>query len=246
MPGIMEFSQKVLVLLSGGLDSTTLLSWIVDQVNRSIVQEVQAVGFRYGQRHEDAEIESASLIADFFDVKYNIVSIPGVFWKSPLIATSQEPVPVGMDPNRGAIAQTYVPRRNTVLLSIAAAQAEQIGFTSVAYAAHKTDSAYPDCTEQFARAFNRALFLGSDPAHPMSLYAPMIAWPKSQIVKVASELHAPVSLSHSCYQGMRPACGVCDTCQIRIAAFKANGLIDPISYAIPIDWTDCWMFPGQM
>jgi 7-cyano-7-deazaguanine synthase len=139
-----------------------------------------------------------------------------------------------------------VPRRNTVLLAIASAIAEQRGLQALVYGAHKTDSAYPDCTPTFAIAFRMMLREGSpDSSKPLGLWTPIMHFTKQDVVELAEELEVPVALTHSCYQGRRPACGVCDTCQIRIAAFKAAGFIDPIEYEIDIDWGDCILWPGE-
>ena len=238
---------RALVLLSGGLDSATVLGILNDSPQ---CKRIECISINYGQRHFDTEAVCAGMIADHYKVQHAVLDLGDVarqiFYKSPLIKTSGEAVPVGEDPNRGVVAPTYVPRRNTVLLAIASAIAEQRGLSALAYGAHKTDSAYPDCGIEYAIAMKHLLIVGSPvKCSPMNLYFPIIHFTKRDVVELAAELQVPVALTHSCYQGKRPACGVCDTCQIRIAAFKAAGYIDPIEYEIDIDWGDCNLFPGE-
>jgi len=231
--GLSVCPSSVVVLLSGGVDSTTVLADVLEHEP----SKVAAVSFQYGQIHA-VEIESAAMVADYYEVPHFIMQVPGVFSKSPLIRIANQKIPVGEDPHREGIADTYVPRRNTVLLALAAAFAEQQGLRGVAFGAHQTDSNYPDCTPDFANAVNQMLIIGSQPEERITLYAPIIYMTKAEVLLRAIELEAPIGITHSCYRGQSPACGICDTCQIRIEAFKQIGIIDPIDYAIDIDWGD--------
>ena len=237
---IFDVPGSCLVILSGGLDSTTLLAKLYHDY---YCQRIEAVTFDYGQRHGSAEIGSAVLIGDTYNIPVTRVEVPRLFTKSPLIESSGEAVPVGEDYHRPGIAATYVPRRNTVFLALGAAIAEQRGLEAVAYGAHDTDANYPDCTLPFAEAMNDALVKGSDPVHSVRLYAPFIGIDKTAVIRQAAALRVPLGLTHSCYQGFTPACGVCDTCQARIMSFKVAGFIDPIDYAIDIDWGSAVEFP---
>jgi len=245
-PTYLRVPTSVLVLLSGGLDSTTLLSSLCQQRELGFTKEIQTISFDYGQQHAQAEIGQASMIAEVLDVPHEVLHLPGIFTRSPLVNPSAlHPIPTGEDPHREVIAPTYVPRRNTVFLAVAAAIAEQRDLRAISFAAHKTDSAYPDCTEVFVGSFNLMLAVGSPPEHYVAMFAPLIRMTKTEIVRLAANLGAPVALTHSCYQGLQPACGVCDTCQLRIQAFQEADLIDPIEYAIDINWEAAWPFPGQ-
>jgi len=236
---IFDVPGSCLVVLSGGLDSTTLLAMLHREPK---CHRIEAVTFDYGQRHGSAEIGSALLIADTYNIPHSMVEIPRLFNRSPIVNLEEE-VPVNEDYHRIGVAPTYVPRRNTVFLALAAAIAEQKGLAAVAYGAHNTDSNYPDCSRMFAEAMNLALIVGSDQLHPVRLFAPFIGLDKDDIVRKAASLRVPVSLTHSCYQGLTPACGICDTCQARIMSFKVAGFIDPIEYEIDIDWGTASEFP---
>jgi 7-cyano-7-deazaguanine synthase len=233
----MWMPEAALVLLSGGMDSATVLG-ILDRSKRT--HRIDTVTFNYGQRHFEVEDRCAAMIADHYNCPHNTIDLTGIvpplFTKSPLIKASGEAVPTNESPNRGTVAPTYVPRRNTVLLALAAAVAEQREIDSITYGAHATDSAYPDCTSEFVDTFSELLYVGSPSGNVLGLFAPIIGLTKAQVVELAIEVRVPLELTHSCYQGMRPACGVCDTCQIRIEAFKEAGYQDPIEYEIPIDW----------
>jgi 7-cyano-7-deazaguanine synthase len=228
--------------LSGGLDSTTVAAKLYRD---ETVHTIQAITFNYGQRHIEAETDAAASVADWYSIPWQMIDLTplSLFYKSPLISAANEPVPVNEDPRRPGVAPTYVPRRNTVMLALAALIAEQRNLNFVAYGAHATDANYPDCTPQFAEAFSHMLHVGSHPDNVVQLYAPLIDLHKAEVVELAAELEAPIDITHSCYQGKQPACGVCDTCQSRIHAFKQAGYIDPIDYEIAIDWGDAVLFP---
>jgi len=239
--------QSALVLLSGGLDSATVLG-ILDDASQC--KRIECLSINYGQKPFDTESICAGMIADHYKVQHAILDLGEVakqiFYRSPLIKGSGEAIPLGDSPSRGVVAPTYVPRRNTVLLAIASAIAEQRGLGALAYGAHKTDSAYPDCDLEYAVAMKHLLYVGSpDRSSPLGFWFPIIHFTKTEVVRLAADLRVPVALTHSCYQGKRPACGLCDTCQIRIEAFKAAGCIDPIEYEIDIDWGDCNEWPGE-
>ena len=240
---IFDVPKSVVLLLSGGLDSSTLLAVIRSERSAG---DVRCVTFDYGQRHRKTEAMQAAMMADCYQVQHDVYELKNIFTTSPLIEVSREGIPLGEDPFRKGMAPTYVPRRNTVLLALASALAEQWGFQGVAYGAHKTDSNYPDCTYSFAKAFDELLREGSPPEKPMNLYAPFISLTKDQIVRLAAGHRVPVTLTQSCYQGSDPACGVCDACQIRIEAFKRAGFVDPIDYAVDIDWSNTSPFPEDV
>jgi len=227
---------KAVVLLSGGMDSTTLAA-----LARSKFDEVHALNVYYGQRHA-VEIESARAVAVYLKLNSLLErNIEGCFQNSSLLKNGPD---IDDNQDKNTVGATYVPARNSVLLSIAAGYADSIGAQFVYYGAHAEDHAgYPDCRPEYYEAISKALSLGT--RNGIQVEAPFILDSKSDIVKHAAKLRAPLHLTHSCYRGAKPACGTCPTCQLRIEAFKKAGFIDPVPYAIDIDWGNCVPFPTK-
>jgi 7-cyano-7-deazaguanine synthase len=135
----------------------------------------------------------------------------------------------------GEVAPSYVPARNSVFLALAAGRADAWGAQYIAYAAHWEDApGYPDCRPEYYVAMRQALELGTK--NGVRLLAPFIDWGKTAIIRMGALIGVPYELTHSCYKGTKPACGVCDTCILRIESFRKAGIIDPIDYAIDIEW----------
>jgi 7-cyano-7-deazaguanine synthase len=220
--------KKMVVLLSGGLDSTTLLAWA-----KALDYEVVPVSFDYGQRHAK-ELTAALEVALYYGItevkKFNLGRLFTDNPSNPL--TGGGPMPTGTYEElieKTGVAETYVPYRNGIFLSIAAAHALNVGADAVAYAAHATDSrggAYPDCTETFVAYQRSAIFAGT--GQKVTLTAPFVKLTKAEVVKMGMDFEAPFHLTWSCYEGDIDPCGKCPTCLERAAAFKANGIDDPI------------------
>lgn len=223
--------NKAVVLLSGGMDSATVLG-----LAREKHDEVIAVSFDYGSKHKDAEMESAEQVAQFYGVERRLITIPKI--EGSALTDENQALPTGRKlEEMDGVAPSYVPARNTILLALAASVADQVGANVIYYGAHREENvSYPDCRPSFAQAMSRAICLGTK--NGVRVETPFIHGGKSEIVKKAVEIGVPLHLTHSCYQGKKPACGVCDTCQIRIDAFKKSGYRDPIPYEIDIDWRD--------
>jgi 7-cyano-7-deazaguanine synthase len=206
--------------------------------------ECAAISFFYGQKH-NFELIKASMAAQKLQIPHRIARIPvELFKNSALTGGVSVPLRRNLDlvPG-GEPAPTYVPARNTVFLALAAALADGLNYNYIAYAAHKEDHmGYPDCRPEYFAAMSDALKLGTK--NQIDVIAPFIYMYKHEIVAKAASVGAPVELTLSCYQGLEPACGVCDTCQIRIQAFKKAGYIDPIPYDIEIDWGKSKPWPG--
>jgi 7-cyano-7-deazaguanine synthase len=221
--------MAAVVLLSGGLDSTTCLAMAVRE-HGSV--ETHAVSFDYGQKHR-AELDHAAAVASHFSVGHQIIPVPSVFEgaKSSLLVggpvnpqIAYEELPEGQSP-------AYVPFRNAIFLSLAGAVAliREAGF--LYFGAHSEDAerwAYPDCTPEFIGAMANALFVGT--YFKVRLITPLQWLTKRGVVAQGLELKAPYHLTMSCYDGHEPACGVCPTCRSRREAFRANGVEDPIPY----------------
>ena len=223
--------KKAVVLLSGGIDSTTCLA---DAVRTYGADNVLALSMYYGQKHQK-EIESAQAVAKYYGVDHIIQRISGAFDLSDCTllqgreAVAHESYAKQLEKMGGeSPVATYVPFRNGLFLSYAAAIATSVHAGTVFYGAHADDAAgraYPDCTPEFAEAMDRAIYEGS--GRLVRLYAPLLNWNKAQVVKYGLELGAPYHLTWSCYEGGDKPCGKCGTCIDRAKAFEANGVEDP-------------------
>lgn len=222
-----------IVLLSGGLDSVTALAWARD-AGYTIRG---AVSFTYGQRHT-REIVSAAAVAAHYGVPHQAVALTPI---SGSRLTDGGDVPLGRDLTtvRETVAPTYVPNRNMILLAYAAAHAllsddvrHLIGGWNAADGQN-----YPDCRDPFLAATEAALRAATERA--FVIVRPLIGDDKPAIVRRAAALRAPLQLTWTCYQGGEQSCGICDACQLRVGGFQAAGIIDPIPYASPIDWSGC-------
>lgn len=227
--------KRAVVLLSGGIDSTTCLA---EAVHRYGEENVLALTLHYGQKHAK-ELFSAEAVARHYGVEHHVKDLSGVFAlsNSPLLAGSSAQVPEGSYAEAGTreadgMSKTYVPFRNGLMLSYATAVAYSVGAEHIYYGAHADDAAgnaYPDCSSRFYVAMNDAIWTGT--GKKVELIAPLIDWNKAQVVDRGIELNVPYHLTWSCYNGGEVACGKCATCRDRIHAFEANGQIDPIGYA---------------
>ncbi len=225
--------KPAVVLLSGGLDSATVLA-----LAHAGGYQAYALSFRYGQRHE-REIEAAQQIAASLGAKaHRITEIDlRLFGGSALtgdLAMPQNRSPAEM---LNDIPVTYVPARNTIFLSYALAWAEVLGATDIFIGANAVDySGYPDCRPEFIRAFeqlaNLATRAGVEGAR-FQIHAPLLALSKAEIIQRGVSLGVDYSLTHSCYDPTPDglACGVCDSCLLRLQGFQQAGLTDPIPYA---------------
>lgn len=228
-------SEKALVLCSGGVDSTTLLAMAVQQFGAA---NVVALSISYGQRHS-REIEAAKAVAAHYGVQQRFLDLAAIFAESdcPLLAHSAQEVPESSYAQQqaqsdGAPVSTYVPFRNGLFLSSAASMALSLGCSAVYYGAHHDDwagDAYPDCSQAFVDAMGAAIAEGT--GGQLQLRAPFVQMTKADIVRTGLELGVPYELTWSCYEGGAAPCGKCATCIDRIAAFRANGVEDPLIMA---------------
>lgn len=225
--------MKILVLSSGGVDSTTCLAMAVKEVGP---ENVIALSIYYGQKH-DKEINAARAVAEYYGVKRLELDLAAIFADSncSLLKQSTEDIPQDsyahqMEATGGNTpVSTYVPFRNGLFLSSAASIALSHGCSKIMYGAHADDAAgaaYPDCSLQFVEAMNSAIYLGS--GDQLRLEAPFVSATKADVVKAGLALGVPYELTWSCYEGGDTPCMKCGTCIDRIAAFEANGITDPI------------------
>jgi 7-cyano-7-deazaguanine synthase len=225
--------KRAVVLLSGGLDSATVLA-----IARTEGYAAYALSFSYGQRHE-RELAAAEKIAQSLGVvEHRIARIDlRIFGGSALTGDLPIPQARSAEEMRRGIPNTYVPARNTIFLSYALAWAEVLGATDIFLGANAVDySGYPDCRPEFIRAFeqlaNLATRAGIEGAS-FRIHAPLLSLSKAEIIQRGISLGIDYSLTHSCYDPTADdrACGVCDSCLLRLKGFREAGLTDPISYS---------------
>ncbi|MCE5340230.1 MAG: 7-cyano-7-deazaguanine synthase QueC [Planctomycetaceae bacterium] len=225
-------SKKAVILLSGGLDSSTTLA-----IAQSKGFDCYALTFRYGQRHS-VEQKAAVKIAKFFGAKQLLIDInPAVFLHSALTDKSIK-VPMGRKIDTSKIPVTYVPARNTLFLSYALAMAESVSAFDIFIGVNSTDySGYPDCRPKYIKAYEKMANLATAAAvqkkGKYKIHTPIIKMTKSQIIKTGTKLGVDYSLTHSCYNPDKTgrACGRCDSCQLRLKGFADAKLKDPVEYA---------------
>ncbi len=217
--------NRAVILLSGGLDSTTA-AWLARANNF----EVYALSFDYGQRH-DKELAAATRVANAVGARqHQIVRVNLGDWSASSL-TGQGDIPT--EPTRDGIPSTWVPARNHIFLAIASGYAEVIGASAIYIGVSEVDySGYPDCRGEFLDAFQRAADLASkqfvEDGKSIPVLAPFLHVPKSGIVRLGLSLGVDYGLTWSCYQGGEMPCQVCDSCRLRAAAFDAIGAVDPL------------------
>ncbi len=225
-------ATKVVVLCSGGLDSTTLLAQTVQTYG---VQQVVALSIFYGQKHH-RELQAAQAVSEYYGVELKTLNLTGVFAESnsSLLTHSDQAIPTEsyaeqLKNSDTALVSTYVPFRNGLFLSAAASMALSLKASILFYGAHHDDwagDAYPDCSQAFVEAMNRAIVEGT--GGELRLEAPFVTWSKADIVRAGLALGVPYELTWSCYEGGDEPCGICATCLDRIRAFELNGCTDPL------------------
>jgi 7-cyano-7-deazaguanine synthase len=228
-----QSQSKAVVLLSGGLDSTTVLAIAKTQGYR-----VYALSFDYGQNHR-LELKAADQIARRLGVERHAVINVDLRSFGGSALTSDEPVPK----NRSAAAigtgipVTYVPARNTVFLSLALAWAESLEATDIFIGVNALDySGYPDCRPEFIQAFekmaNLGTKIGAEDGKRIRIHTPLISMTKRQIIETGVALGIDYGMTVSCYDPSQAGepCGHCDACQLRLKGFAEAGLADPVKY----------------
>ena len=226
----MPSDRKAVVLLSGGLDSATVLA-----IARAEGYACHALSVDYGQRH-GAELVAAARVASALGaVAHKVIRIDLAAFGGSALTDSSIAVPTG-GVQAGAIPITYVPARNTILLALALAWAEVLDAQHLFFGANAVDySGYPDCRPEFVQSFERLANLATKAAvegRPLTVHTPIISLTKADIVRRGAALGVDYALTVSCYQADAEgrACGACDACRLRRAGFAAAGLADPTRY----------------
>lgn len=221
--------DKAVVLLSGGLDSTTCMA-----VANSLGYELYPISFNYHQRH-NIELEGAKKIAEFYNVKNHLIieSSMDLIGGSALTDNGID-VPPG-ETHREEVPVTYVPARNLIFLSYALGYAEVVGANHIFIGVNSVDySGYPDCRPEFIENFQTLADYSTSATaikgEKITIETPLQNLSKKEIVQLGVKLGAPLQYTHSCYKGGEKACGVCDSCLLRLEGFRAAGIPDPIEY----------------
>jgi 7-cyano-7-deazaguanine synthase len=229
--------RKAVVLLSGGMDSCVCTAIAHAGHGTGNIALLHA---DYGQRTQTRERHAFEAIADFYGVRQRLVArldyfraIGGSALTDARIAVPQNELAASGESGSN-IPVTYVPFRNAHFLSVAVSWAEAIGARAIYIGAVAEDSSgYPDCRPEYYRVFQELIGVGTRPETRIEIVTPVITLKKSEIIRKGLELGAPLTLTWSCYQNDGAACGVCDSCLLRLRAFAEAGVADPIVYQKP-------------
>lgn len=223
--------EKAVILLSGGLDSTTCMA-----VARSRGYDLYPISFNYHQRH-NIELENARKVAEFYHVKKHLVIETNMEEIGGSALTDAAiPVPDGeLGRPEDDVPITYVPARNLIFLSYALGYAEVLGAGHVFIGVNAVDySGYPDCRPEFIERFQNlsdyATKATAAEGKSIAIEAPLQMLSKKEIVLLGRKLGAPLQFTHSCYRGGEKACGICESCRLRLRGFREAGIEDPIEY----------------
>lgn len=229
----MTGKSRAVVLVSGGMDSCVTAA-IADQE-----YDLSFLHVNYGQRTEGRELKAFRALADYYKVQSRLIAnlnylsqIGGSSLTDEEIEVTTADATKLFQPVKDEIPTSYVPFRNANILAVAVSWAEVIGAGKIFIGAVEEDSSgYPDCRKEFYNAYNAVIDLGTKPETKISIVTPVIDLKKSEIVKRGLALKAPFDLTWSCYQAEDLACGVCDSCALRLRAFQSAGIDDPLPYA---------------
>ena len=216
-------------LVSGGMDSCVTVA-IAHEEN----DELAFLHISYGQRTEQRERQAFEQIADHYGVSLRlVVSLEQLAAIGGSSLTDHSIVVTAPDLNAKGIPSSYVPFRNAHFLSTAVSWGEVIGCQSIYIGAVAEDSSgYPDCRPEFYEAFQKVVSLGTRPETQITIRTPVIAMRKAEIVRTGLQKRAPLELTWSCYQESEKACGNCDSCALRLRAFREAGAVDPVPYLL--------------
>ena len=218
--------KKAICILSGGMDST-----LASYMAKNDGYEIIAVHFNYGQRTQDRELKAFRDICEDLEIleKYEI-DIP-FFTQIGASALTDKNIDVPTGGIEAGVPITYVPFRNGIFLSITAAIAEKEGAAAMYIGVVQEDSSgYPDCTDSFINDMKKAINQGTKEDTHIDILTPLVHLSKAEIVKEALRLNVPLEHTWSCYKEETEACGVCDSCRLRLNGFKIANQIDPIDY----------------
>ncbi|RLG13024.1 7-cyano-7-deazaguanine synthase QueC [Candidatus Pacearchaeota archaeon] len=216
--------EFAVILLSSGMDSAVCAS-IASKKYRLAFLHIQ-----YGQKSQNKELERFKKLAEFYKPEKVLITEVPLLKQIGGSALTEKGREIPEEDEEG-IPSTYVPFRNAIFLSIATSWAEVIGARKVFIGVNEIDFAgYPDCREEFIKAFNKVIEVGTKPETKIEIETPLLKLSKKEIIKLGLELGTPFHLTWSCYRGEDKACGRCISCKLRLKAFKELGMEDPIEY----------------
>ena len=218
--------KKAVCIISGGMDSA-----LSAKMAQKEGYEIIALHFNYGQRTQAKELECFRKIAKDVDAKESYEIDLGFFEQIGASALTDRSIDVPTGGVEEGVPVTYVPFRNGIFLSIAAAIAEKHNAEALYIGVVEEDSSgYPDCREGYIEQMQKAINMGTKEETRLEIKMPLVSLKKSEIVQKSMELHVPLQNTWSCYQSEILACGVCDSCRLRLRGFKHAGEVDPIDY----------------
>jgi 7-cyano-7-deazaguanine synthase len=222
-----DLPKLAVVLMSGGMDSALCAA-----MAKKDGYDIAALHLNYGQKTEKRELKSFDELCKFFSVKQTfVVSVEHLALIGKSSLTDKNIEIQKADITRKEIPTSYIPFRNGNILSIAASWAEAIEASAIYIGAMQLDSSgYPDCHQEFFDAFQTAINTGTKPDTNIKIITPIINYTKKDIVLLGEKLNVPFHLTWSCYQNEDIACGVCDSCALRLRGFREAGLEDPLPY----------------
>ena len=219
--------KKAVCVMSGGMDST-LAAYMMKNEGYEII----AVHFNYDQRTQTKELECFNSICNALHVENRYILDLDFFKQLGASALTDKSIDVPTTGIEDGVPITYVPFRNGIFLSMSAAVAEKEGATAISIGVVEEDSSgYPDCRESYIKSMQESINLGTKDETNIEIKMPLVALKKSQIVQKSIKLEVPLHLTWSCYKDEDAACGVCDSCRLRLNGFKLAGVTDPINYA---------------
>jgi 7-cyano-7-deazaguanine synthase len=219
-------TKKAVCIMSGGMDSTLSAYMAKDDG-----YEIIAVHFNYDQRTQAKELACFNAICDDLNVSEKYILDLDFFKHLGASALTDKSIQVPVSGLEEGVPVTYVPFRNGIFLSMAAAIAEKEGAQILSIGVVQEDSSgYPDCREEYISSMQNAINLGTKDETNIEIKMPLVHLKKSQIVQSSLDLNVPLSLTWSCYKSEDTACGVCDSCRLRLNGFELAGVVDPIKY----------------
>lgn len=219
--------KKAVCVMSGGMDST-----LAAYMMKNDGYEIIGVHFNYNQRTQTKELKCFNNICDALHVENRYVLDLDFFAQLGASALTDKNIDVPTTGIEDGVPITYVPFRNGIFLSMSAAVAEKEFATAISIGVVEEDSSgYPDCRASYIKSMQESINLGTKDETNIEIKMPLVALKKSQIVQLAIDLEVPLELTWSCYKDEDEACGVCDSCRLRLNGFKQAGVKDPIKYA---------------